>query len=187
MTKLTRLSGVWTVSAAMALSGVLILSGAAQTPRRSRSSTLRRPTTTVHSAYEQGYLSGYNDGYSSGKSDFNTRASRDFQRSTLYQEANRGYESRYGSLTDFQEGYRIGYEIAYLDGYYGRSVNSTIPPNVLALRSATTNTSAASTTTGPPSTTYSGKPRSGNSIYIPNGTELRLRLTKLLSTKTNYQ
>jgi len=187
MTKLTRLIGALAVSATLAVSGALILSGTAQAQRRSQSSTLRRQTTTPRSAYEQGYLSGYNDGYSSGKSDYNTRSNRDFQRSALYQEANRGYESRFGSINDFQEGYRIGYEIAYTDGYYGRTLNSAIPPNVLALRSATTSTSSVSTNANQPPTTYSGRPRPGGSISVPNGTEMRLRLSSSLSTKTNHQ
>ena len=67
---------------------------------------LKRPATTVTTeqpapsptvtntplnpskSVEYGYLAGYNDGYTSGKSDYNSSKAKDFQRSTLYTDAN---------------------------------------------------------------------------------------------------
>ena len=81
-------------------------------------------------AYQYGYRAGYADGYNAGKNDYATRMGRDYQRLALYQEADRGYESRFGPLVDFKEGYTLGFEVAYFDGYIGRDFDSRIPPNV---------------------------------------------------------
>lgn len=81
-------------------------------------------------AYERGYRAGYADGYNAGKKDFANRMGRDYQRFSLYQEADRGYESRFGPLVDYKEGYTLGFEVAYFDGYIGRAFDSRIPPNV---------------------------------------------------------
>src|SRR5262245_23978420 len=81
-------------------------------------------------AYQHGYRAGYADGYNAGKKDFADRMGRDYQRLALYQEADRGYESRFGPLVDYKEGYTLGFEVAYFDGYVGRGFDSSIPPNV---------------------------------------------------------
>ena len=81
-------------------------------------------------AYQHGYRAGYADGYNAGKKDFADRMGRDYQRLALYQEADRGYESRFGPLVDYKEGYTLGFEVAYFDGYIGRDFDSRIPPNV---------------------------------------------------------
>jgi hypothetical protein len=81
-------------------------------------------------AYQHGYRAGYADGYNAGKNDFSDRMGRDYQRFALYQEADRGYESRFGPLVDYKEGYTLGFEVAYFDGYIGRAFDSRIPPNV---------------------------------------------------------
>jgi hypothetical protein len=81
-------------------------------------------------AYERGYVAGYADGFSAGKNDYASGFNRNFRRNTLYFEADRGYESLSGSFADYQEGYRWGFEVAYLDGYSRRAYDSRIPPNV---------------------------------------------------------
>jgi hypothetical protein len=182
MHKLIRLIGAWASAATLAFSLMLILSPAAQAQQRSRSTTQRRQPTAVRSASERGYLAGYSDGYNSGKSDYNAQTKRDFQNSDLYQQANRGYEPRFGDLADYQEGYRIGYEIAYTDGYYGRAFASQIPRNVLAMRSAST---APSANTAAGGVTPQSERASRTSLNIPNGTVMTLRLTSTISTKTS--
>jgi len=183
-----------------------MLSDSAQAQRRSRSSTLRRPAQAARSAYEQGYQAGYNDGHNAGRADYNARLNRDLHRSGSYEQADRGYDSRYGNLNDFQDGYRLGYEIAYTDGYYGRTYNSALPPNALAMRSGGTNMAqnpgaynSGAYNSVPPrnqgtatygnqnSATYDGRPRAGNSIRVPDGTQLRLRLNTSLNTKTSRE
>jgi hypothetical protein len=81
-------------------------------------------------AYQHGYRAGYADGYNAGKNDYATRMGRDYQQHTLYQKADRGYESRFGPLVDYKEGYSLGFEVAYFDGYVGRDYDSRIPPNI---------------------------------------------------------
>ena len=81
-------------------------------------------------AYEHGYRAGYADGYDAGENDFADRMGRDYQRHTLYQEADRGYESRFGPRVDYKEGYSLGFEVGYFDGYVGRAFDLGIPPNV---------------------------------------------------------
>lgn len=170
--------------------------------------TTAKPKSTV----EYGYIAGYNDGYTSGKTDYNTRASRDFERSTLYQEANRGYEMRYGNIAEYQSGYRLGYELGYTDGYYGRDANSKMPahPIVVTYQNQTASQSTSTSTSNTQSTannstsnssnnstinnrssqqtTTSGNTqRRGNIRTIPNETILRVRLLNEISTKVNQE
>jgi VWFA-related protein len=84
----------------------------------------------LHIAYKHGYRAGYADGYNAGKNDYADRMGRDYQRHTLYQEADRGYESRFGRMVDYKEGYSLGFEVGYFDGYVGRAYDSRLPPNV---------------------------------------------------------
>jgi hypothetical protein len=81
-------------------------------------------------AYEHGYRAGYANGSDAEKNDFADRMGRDYQRYTLYQEADRCYESRFGPLVDYKEGYSLGFEVGYFDGYVGCAFDSRIPPNV---------------------------------------------------------
>src|SRR4030095_17044464 len=70
-------------------------------------------------SYEHGYRAGSRDGYDAGENDFADRMGRKYQRNTLYQEADRGYESRFGPRVDYKEGYSLGFEVGYFDGYVG--------------------------------------------------------------------
>jgi hypothetical protein len=155
----------WALALVLALGNVAALSGWTQAQTRSRS---RSPQTTV--AYDKGYTDGYDDSYRVGTSDYEQNATRDHQRSQLYQDADRGYEARLGSLADYREGYRLGFELGYTDGYYGRSSNQQTPRNARGtiLRQRDRN-----------------RPRASSAI--PTDTALRLRLTTALSTKTNQE
>ncbi len=153
----------WALAVALALGNLAALSSWTQAQTRSRTKSAQ---TNV--AYDRGYGGGYDDGYRQGKSDHGQYATRDHKRSQLYQEADRGYEARLGSLADYREGYRLGFELGYTDGYYGRTLNRRAPPNArwTALRQR-------------------DRARAGS--VIPADTELRLRLTSALSTKTNNE
>ena len=129
------------------------------------------PSNTV----EYGYVGGYHEGYLSGKSDYNANASKDHQRSTIYQDANRGYEKSYGDLLEYQRGFKAGYEIGYNDGYIGREKNEKMPANLNAKQPIVAENSA---TTKP---RIPGKARP----VIPPDTTVRLRLENQISTKTN--
>lgn len=157
---------MWALALVLALGNVTALSGWTSAQTRSRSRTPQ--TTTV--AYDRGYTDGYDDGYRAGKDDYGQNATRDHQRSQLYQEADRGYEARFGSLADYREGYRLGFELGYTDGYYGRTLNQQTPRNTRGtiLRQRDRN-----------------RPRA--SSEIPVDTALRLQLTTPINTKTNNE
>lgn len=172
---------LWALTALLFAGVWLSFTGEAQAQRKSRSGTLRRTAKTPLSAYERGYAAGYSDGYNSGKDDYNTHLGRDYQRRDQYHQASRGYQEGFGDLTEFQDGYRTGYEIAYMDGYYGRPVNAKITPNVLALRSTTTAPATQQTATSDRRT------RTVAGSLIPDKTEIKLRLTETINTKVNRE
>jgi hypothetical protein len=174
-----------TLIGVLCLSGLLIFSNPVQAQRKSQSGKLRRASVAPRTAYEHGYVAGYNDGYTSGKSDYNARLDRDYQRGEMYRQANRGYEQGFGDLTEYQDGYRLGYEIAYTDGYYGRPMDSTMPPHVAAMRSGRSATPATTSSASTQPATRTSRTTSGP--LIPDKTEVRLRLTEPVSTRINRQ
>jgi hypothetical protein len=127
-------------------------------------------------AYEHGYRAGYADGYDAGKNDFAGRMGREYQRHTLYQEADRGYAPRFGPLVDYKEGYSLGFEVGYFDGYVGRVFDSRIPPNV-----ARPYGSIAPLTIQRDKKPWEARP------LVPEGALLRIRLETLLSTEINRE
>ncbi len=180
----------WTLTVALSCGGLLLISGSAAAQKKSRTTTLRRATPAPRTVYERGYETGYTDGYTSGKSDYNSKLDRDYQRSNLYQQANRGYEQSFGELTEYQDGYRLGYEIAYTDGYYGRTMSRTIPAHAIAAHrnsGAMTQMNSGPTTSGQQNTTVAGQTRRVSGPLIPDQTELKLRLTEPINTKVNHE
>ncbi|MFN7945912.1 MAG: hypothetical protein U0Z53_11210 [Blastocatellia bacterium] len=152
---------VMALIAALMMGNVAALNSQAQTRSRSRS-----VQTTV--AYDRGYVDGYDDGYREGRNDYDQNATRDHQRSRLWQEADRGYETRLGSLADYREGYRLGFELGYTDSYYGRPSSPQTPRNARSM-------------------TLRQRDRSRAGSVIPEGTALRLRLMTKLSTRSNHE
>lgn len=144
--------------------------------------TTSLPVFTPNSAVEYGYVGGYNEGYLTGKSDFNANAAKDFERSTIYQDANRGYEKKYGDLAEYQRGFKSGYEIGYNDGYVGREKNEKMPTNLNAKQPTMAEQATAANAT-------KNKTRTASKHHtpIPPDTIVRLRLDTLISTKTNQE
>jgi hypothetical protein len=167
--------------------------------------TVKRPVTTVATeqptpsptitntplnpskSVEYGYLAGYNDGFTSGKSDYNASKAKDFQRSTLYADANRGYEKFYGDLGEFQRGYRFGYEVSYNDAYLGRERIYKIPANLEAMTTPSNVPPVASqpaiSSSNPPAVNQN--PNANSASVILNDSIFRIRLDTQISTKTN--
>jgi hypothetical protein len=54
----------------------------------------------LRTSYERGYVAGYDEGYNAGKNDYGSRFSRNFRQHTLYFEADRGYEARFGPFAE---------------------------------------------------------------------------------------
>jgi hypothetical protein len=170
MTKRLCKNWIWIIVIALFIGQAL--SPVANVSAQEQSRNRIRPRT----AYERGYAAGYDDGYNAGKNDYDSRFSRNFRQHTLWHEADRGYEARFGPFADYQEGYRWGFEVAYFDGYSGRAYDSRIPPNVARtarwLALSTGRRDRAPTTIRSP---------------IPQGASLRIRLETRLTTKTDRE
>jgi len=127
-------------------------------------------------SYEHGYRAGYADGYDAGENDFADRMGREFQRHTLYQEADRGYESRFGPRVDYKEGYSLGFEVGYFDGYVGRAFDLKIPPNVAHPGASII-----------PLKDQKDRERRKTQPLVTEGVLLRIRLETGLTTETNCE
>ena len=166
--------------------------------------------SSYRNAYEYGYRAGYEDGYDFGKRDFDNNQPRDFARNEDYQRADRSYETRMGELREYQDSYQVGFEMAYHDGYYGRPYSVTIPTNlsrIISNASPVANRPRPNDNRRPDDTRTDGRnndPRrddrgrddrandqgrnqSRDDLFIANGTQLKLRLTTPISTKTNRE
>jgi hypothetical protein len=66
------------------------------------------------------YETGLRDGLQRGREDASRRNSYDLNRHGWYRSADRGYENRYGSRTDYERWYREGFEAGYSQAYRGR-------------------------------------------------------------------
>ena len=159
---------IWALAAIIALSGVATITPGASAQERARTSGARTKTSV---AYNRGYADGYQDGYGEGKSDYGKDTERNHQRSKLWQDADRGYQAGVGSLADYREGYRLGFELAYTDGFYGRTYNRKSPSNSAMMMRPRLRTQTQSVT----------------GTMLPEGVSLRLRLLTALSTKTNQE
>ena len=60
---------------------------------------------------------GTRDGYAKGQEDARKNRSFDPVRHDWYQDADRGYNSRYGTREDYRDAYRAGFRNGYEDGY----------------------------------------------------------------------
>ena len=187
-----------------ALAVILVIGGfapalAASTQKRApvkRAPTLKQQQTP----FSQGYQKGYNEGFAQGETDWSNSSRRDFHNSDKFQQRDPGSSEEYG------KGYELGFELGYSDGYYGRARNAAVPRNgaVLAKAAALADQQRARRDGGEndraqrdanrpndadrPSDMNrpndANRPRANGPVRIPNGTELRIRLSTPISTKT---
>lgn len=66
---------------------------------------------------------GYRDGQRHGREDVNRRRGFDYDDSSEFRSADRGYRSQYGNRSAYQQAYRAAYRQGYEDGYRNRSSN----------------------------------------------------------------
>ena len=71
------------------------------------------------SAFDQGQSIGYQYGFEHGWSDRYAGAGFDLN-SREYRRAMAGYDLRFGSRREYQQGFRLGYEAGYNAGFYER-------------------------------------------------------------------
>jgi hypothetical protein len=116
---------------------------------RQRPTVQTNDTASYRYAHQHGYRAGYEDGFIKGKSDVNDNQPREFQNSDAYSRADRTYKENMGTLPEYQEGYRIGFEMGYNDGFYGRPYSVTIPTNLGRVVIASVNASNTSGASSP--------------------------------------
>ncbi len=150
-------------------------------------------------AHERGYRTGYEDGFDGGKDDFNRDLPRDFTRSQDYQQADRKYDRQMGRIEEYQAGYRIGFEMSYNDGYFGRPFSISVPQNLTTVvvgagtvadrgRPEDREPIRDERRSDPRNTRPSANDRAvSDDLLIAEGDQLRIRLTSPLSTKTNRE
>jgi hypothetical protein len=92
----------------------------------------RRPVTP----YEQGYAAAYNTGYGAGQDDYNRTVPRDLNANQVFQDRERNYDPRFADSEEYRQGYNLGLEFGYMDGYYGRTRSSIAPANGAVLAKA---------------------------------------------------
>lgn len=186
----------------IALAAVLVIAGCAPAyaqkkkapaPAKKAAPVLKQPATP----YGQGYQKGYTDGFTQGEADWSNNTRPDFHRSDKWQQRDTG------SSDEYRLGYELGFELAYADGYYGRARNAEVPRNaeVIAKAAALAEQQRARRERPDrdrpdrdhpdrdrPDTDRGqrepNRPRPSAPLNIPNGTELRIRLSSPISTKT---
>lgn len=84
----------------------------------------------TRAALQRGYRTGYSDGYMAGYRDSIDNLGKDLSRHTEYSEAKRAYNTEYGALEDYSDGYRQGFELGYAAGFDKLSFESTVPSTI---------------------------------------------------------
>lgn len=179
--------------APVALVAVLIVTGlvpsAGYAQQRRTTSSRRAAPPKPQSPFSQGYLKGYNDGFAQGEADWTGSAPRDFRRSDRWQQRDSTTSEEY------RQGYELGFELAYSDGYYGRGRNAVVPRNAETLARAAALADRQRAQREYPQTDReqrdsdrgqrdSGRSRPPAPLSVPNGTELRIRLSTPITTKS---
>ena len=178
----------------------------AQTTSRPRPTVVTNDQASYRHAHQHGYRGGYEDGFIKGKSDVNEAQPRDFENSEAYNRADRSYKESMGTLAEYQEGYRIGFEMGYNDGYFGRPYSVTLPANLGKVVIASVNAAGASRPrtaddsrnaadnrqTEPVDRSRDRAASSGhssrrNAIIVRDGVQMKIRLNDQISTKTNRE
>jgi hypothetical protein len=87
-------------------------------------------TQNQASAIMRGYRTGYSDGYQAGVNDLANNAARDFRNKTEYDHGDRAYNSNYGTLEEYRDGYQQGFEVGYAAGFDRKPFDSSIPSDL---------------------------------------------------------
>jgi hypothetical protein len=161
--------------------------------QQSRPKVVTNSPSSYRHAYQYGYRSGYEDGFPKGKSDFNENQPRDYGNSESFRTADRGYSESMGTRLEFQEAYRIGFEMGYGDGYLGRPYSVTLPTNLGKTVIAAVNASGGGDVAAEPANQAGQDDRDNNappvrySFRVPDGVEMKIRLTTQIDTRTNRE
>ena len=171
----------------MAALPVFSISVAAQDPQ----------TQPQANALMRGYRAGYSDGYPAGVRDSANQADKDFRSKAEYQQADRAYSPNFGSLDEYRNGYKQGFEVGYNDGFDRRNFDSSIPTDLKVRES--NDDSQAPVMTNTPRPTDTSKNSADNStnttdnagaptvLSIPHDTVMRVELMSNLSTEASQK
>jgi hypothetical protein len=146
-------------------------------------------TQNQASAIMRGYRTGYSDGYQAGVNDLANNAARDFRNKTDYEHGDRAYNSNYGPLEEYRDGYQQGFEVGYAAGFDRKPFDSSIPSD---LRRRTEDSSVAyprDQNKSPASTSQQSQPSQTVVVpdMIPRDTTMRIELLSNLSTDASQK
>jgi outer membrane lipoprotein SlyB len=176
--------------------GLLVLPAGTLAQTQTRPKVVTNSPSSYRHAYQYGYRAGYEDGFSKGKGDFTENQPRDYGNSESFRTADRGYSESMGTRLEFQEAYRIGFEMGYGDGYIGRPYSVTLPTNLGRTVIAAVNASGGGDVAAEPARPASqasqddrddNPPPTRYSFRVPDGIEMKIRLTTQIDTKTNRE
>lgn len=166
-----------TLFLALALATVSLIA----TPARAQDPQTQ--TQDQATAIMRGYRTGYSDGYQSGVSDLANRAPREFRNKPEYEHGDRAYNSRYGPLEEYRDGFQQGFEAGYNAGFDRKPFDSTIPTD---LKRRTEDSSVQYPTDqnkrSDPTSPQSQPSQSVNANTIPRDTTMTIELLSNLST-----
>src|SRR5258708_448270 len=141
-------------------------------------------TQNQPTAMMRGYRTGYSDGYQAGVNDLANNAARDFRNESEYEHGDRAYNSNYGPLEEYRDGYQQGFEVGYAAGFDRKPFDSSIPSD---LRGRTKDSSVGyprDQNKTPDSTSQRSQPSQSVVVpdTIPRDTIMRIELLSNLST-----
>src|SRR5258707_9075435 len=152
-------------------------------------------TKNQASAIMRGYRTGYSDGYQAGVNDVANNAARDFRNKTEYERGDRAYNSNYGPLEDYRDGYQQGFEVGYGAGFDRKPFDSSIPSDLRRRSDESTvsypiDQNKSPNTTSPQQQSTSRQQQPSQTVApdtIPRDTIMRVELLSNLSTDASQK
>src|SRR6266404_1615965 len=168
----------------------LILSVAFVTvPLTAASVKAQAPQTQKASAIMRGYRTGYSDGYQAGVNDLANNAARDFRNKTEYEHGDRAYNSNYGPLEEYRDGYQQGFEVGYAAGFDRKPFDSSIPSDLRRRAEDSSVSYPRDQNKSPDPTSRQSQPSQTVVVpdMIPRDTIMRIELLSNLSTDASQK
>jgi hypothetical protein len=129
---------------------------------------------------------------------------QDFKRSDAYQRREQSFAPQFATSEEYRQGYDLGFELGYLDAYYGRARNNTVPGNAAVLAKAAaladarareqqqSNDTARDRRDDQRDSSRDDRPRGDRGrqrdidrgpVNVPGDVDMKLRLTSKIDTK----
>jgi hypothetical protein len=145
-------------------------------------------TQNQSTAIMRGYRTGYSDGYQAGVNDLASNATRDFRNKTEYEHGDRAYNSNYGPLAEYRDGYQQGFEVGYGAGFDRKPFDSSIPSD-LRPTSDESSVGYPKDPKNPDTTSQQSQPNQTVTVTnaIPRDTIMRVELLGNLSTDASQK